>query len=289
MSKLKAVVSTFGRQMFDLYDRHPLLCNTIAGSAVYSAGELIVQHQRSSVAPAPATPLDYKRIGQIGALGGVENGVFMLLWYNALNSVVGSSKATLTVLIKCFFDQVFFAAQSDGAFLLCCAVQGKKSLEDAMREVKKTFMTTWINDCSIWPLVNFIGFAAVPVKIQPTFMSTIQLGWQVYLSNVAAPRDEVSSPSGTSTSAEITDVNTVDDSRLLASFRMIDLDGNGFLDTAELQTALAMRGHKVGTLEVKKMMLEANKKYGRQEDGDRRVSFEAFRRIVKKVRGKKHF
>jgi Ca2+-binding EF-hand superfamily protein len=120
-------------------------------------------------------------------------------------------------------------------------------------------------------------------------MSTIQLGWQVYLSNVAAPRDEVSSPSGTSTSAEITDVNTVDDSRLLASFRMIDLDGNGFLDTAELQTALAMRGHKVGTLEVKKMMLEANKKYGRKEDGDRRVSFEAFRRIVKKVRGKKHF
>ena len=51
----------------------------------------------------------------------------------------------------------------------------------------------------------------------------------------------------------------------------------------ELQTALALRGFTASTAEVKKMMAEANKKYGRAEDTDSQVSLEAFKAIVKKV------
>ena len=202
-------------------------------------------------------------------LGGVENGVFMLIWYRTLNTVVGASKSTATVLAKCFLDQFFFAAQSDGAFLALCALQHQQTgLADAMREVKRTFLTTWINDCSVWPLVNFIGFAAVPVKIQPTFMSCAQLFWQIYISGVAAPPQ--------------VDADD-DDAKLKTLFRQIDLDGNGYLDTAELQAALARRGTKASTAEVVKMMAEAAKTVG---DGSGRadcVSFEQFKAITKMV------
>lgn len=280
-------ISTFGRQCFDLYDKYPLFCNTVAGSAVYSMGEFVVQYHTHSVAMkklqsvpvmAPSTPIgtssplpppprppaappdiDYGQIRQIGLLGGVENGFFMYCWYSLLNYAVGSSRATSVVLVKCALDQAFFATQQDGVFLAVCAIQHQGALADAVRCVKRDFLTTWINDCSIWPLINFVGFAAVPVKIQPTFMSCAQLFWQVYMSSVAA-----------SSTGEVAEAETItkssselrEDAQLamleLAIFRSMDLDGNGFLDADEMRQALQRRGVEVSAQEVEIMIREVN-------------------------------
>jgi len=304
MNAIKSKLSTFGRQAFDLYDKYPLLCNSVVGSTVYAAGELVVQHN-NRVAAGPSvglvsnavTPtassisspssfsssvIDYRRIGQIGLLGGLENGVLMLIWYSTLNFIVGASKATSTVLIKCFLDQVFFAAQQDGVFLALCAYQHKEGLQDAIREVKKTFLTTWLNDCSVWPLVNFLGFAAVPVKIQPTFMSSAQFFWQVYVSSVAA----ASSEEGKRGSSEA-------DARLAKAFSDIDTDGNGFIDATELKTALNKRGVKdLSTQDVEKMIAEVAKfrvvqpQHEPQNKNvkEGQVSLEDFKAITKLVR-----
>jgi hypothetical protein len=55
-----------------------------------------------------------------------------------------------------------------------------------MDEVRDTFLTTWIMDCSIWPVVNFFGFAFLPYQIQPTYIAFISYFWQVYLSSIAS-------------------------------------------------------------------------------------------------------
>ena len=54
---------------------------------------------------------------------------------------------------------------------------------EAVQEVKDTFLTTWIVDCALWPVVNFIGFAFIPYTIQPTYMAVISFFWQQYLSS----------------------------------------------------------------------------------------------------------
>eukprot|EP01038_Epipyxis_sp_PR26KG_P008816 gene8816-11904_t len=129
--------------------------------------------------------LDWNRITELGLLGIVENGFLMLFWYNFLNRYIGSGVGTLTVLMKCILDQLCFATQQDGLFLGICAYNRDAHISTVWEELKHNFVTTWINDCALWPIVNFIGFSMVPCSLQPTYMSTIQFFWQIYISNVA--------------------------------------------------------------------------------------------------------
>lgn len=98
----------------------------------------------------------------------------------------GTGVGTDIVLKKCFCDQIFFATQQDGLFLALCAYDDSEKLPQAIEEVKKSFLTTWIADCAVWPLVNFFGFAFVPFKLQPTYMAGVQFFWQIYVSSIAS-------------------------------------------------------------------------------------------------------
>lgn len=93
------------------------------------------------------------------------------------------------MLLKCLCDQLFFATQQDFLFLLLCAYSDSKQLPKAIEEVKRTFLPTWLMDCSLWPMVNFVGFAMVPYTLQPTYMACVQFFWQIYLSSVAAKEE----------------------------------------------------------------------------------------------------
>jgi len=141
-----------GRGILDLYDRRPMLMSSIVGSGVFSLGELIVEAQK----PGPFAP-EWANVGEIGALGAVENGVLMTLWYRALATTLGNGVGTGVCLAKCASDQLVFATQYDATFLTLCAYQHSENLPEALEEVKKTFLSTWLNDCSVWPLLTFIG------------------------------------------------------------------------------------------------------------------------------------
>lgn len=104
--------------------------------------------------------------------------------YNFLNKFVGSGATTGIVLIKCALDQIFFATQQDLLFLAICAYNEFEQLPKIVYEVKKLFLTVWIMDCSLWPLVNFFGFAFVPFKLLPSYMAGVSFFWQLYISSV---------------------------------------------------------------------------------------------------------
>ena len=109
--------------------------------------------------------------------------------YKTLAKVFGEGVSTRVVLLKCLCDQLFFATQQDFLFLLLCAYSDRKQLPQAIEEVKRTFLPTWLIDCSLWPVVNFVGFAMVPYTLQPTYMACVQFFWQIYLSSVAAKEE----------------------------------------------------------------------------------------------------
>ena len=108
--------------------------------------------------------------------------------YELLNKIVGIGATTNIVLLKCLLDQFFFATQQDFLFLIVCAYNNKAELPAAIEEVKKSFLTTWILDCSLWPLVNFVGFSFVPAVILPTYMACVSYFWQLYMSNTACEK-----------------------------------------------------------------------------------------------------
>lgn len=83
-------------------------------------------------------------------------------------------------------DQIFFATQQDFLFLALCAYNQVKDLPIAIADIQDSFWTTWIMDCSLWPFVNFFGFAFVPYTLQPTYMACISYFWQLYISGIAS-------------------------------------------------------------------------------------------------------
>ncbi len=131
---------------------------------------------------------DLLKIVKIGALGSVENGAVMVYWYTFLNNFIGSGGAPKIVLLKCLMDQLFYATQADFMFLALCAYHNAGDMNLALNEVKETFISTWLMDCSIWPIVNFVGFSFMPLALQPTYMACVQFFWQIYISTVASRR-----------------------------------------------------------------------------------------------------
>jgi hypothetical protein len=115
------------------------------------------------------------------------------------------------VLLKCLLDQIFFATQQDFMFLCLCAYSDTEVLSDALVEVRDTLLTTWIVDCSLWPVVNFVGFAFVPYTLQPTYMAFISYFWQLYLSASAAGDDDELSEKELETLFKALDTDNVSD------------------------------------------------------------------------------
>ena len=162
----------FGRYIFSLYESHPILLNSVIGGTVYFAGELTAQVNQSSpqrkreLSESVTNPVDFtkklqwhvnkidwNRAQYLGALGAVENGIFMLTWYKFLNKVFGSGVSTKTVVLKSICDQIFFATQQDLLFLAICAYQDSEKYPEAVAEVSRTFLPTWLMDCALWPMV----------------------------------------------------------------------------------------------------------------------------------------
>ena len=230
----------FGRLIIDQYEKRPMMMNSIVGGGVYGCAEIIAELNN------PGTKLDAKRISPIAALGALEVGGLMTVWYNILDRYIGTSVASSVVLAKCAADQLFFATQGDGLFLAMCAGLDSKDLPHAIREVKLNFVTTWLNDCAVWPLVNFIGFWQVPTKLVPTYMASMQLLWQLYLSMAqqkAPPRVEDTAPAQNTApikhrSSQDVKLLPKDDTRLDQIFSEFDTDGSESIDAGELRSAL---------------------------------------------------
>jgi hypothetical protein len=266
------VLRRFGRFIYGAFDRYPFAANSVVGAGVYATAEVFAQLSVGD----KSSRIDTERVSPIAALGAFEVGGLMSIWYRMLDRAIGASTATPVLLSKCAVDQLFFATQGDALFIALCAYQDASDLPSAIVEVRKTFVTTWINDCAVWPLVNFLGFAALPTVLLPTYMAMMMLFWQLYMSlstqNTSGSQSRLSlspsivmgaacceatrSISGAAAVAAL--VVPVDDDALEASFREFDRDDNGVIDADELRAALSARGILASEREVREMIRVAD-------------------------------
>ena len=67
----------FGRTVFKLYEKRPILMNSTVGCIVYVAGEIVVEVHSSKHNDSRKIirELDWKRVSSLGVLGAFENGI----------------------------------------------------------------------------------------------------------------------------------------------------------------------------------------------------------------------
>jgi hypothetical protein len=173
-------------QVHGVFERSPRLANAITGFATFSVGDFLVQrYELNSI-----EQVDFQRCLNLGTLGIVMNGYFLVSWYGILDRFIGRSMRCLqTVSMKVVADQVVFAPFTIGAFFGVSGLVRYSNPTEVVNyfesKMKNNFWSTFIADCTIWPLMNVVNFKFIPLIYRPAFTAVVQLVWQSYLSAVA--------------------------------------------------------------------------------------------------------
>lgn len=144
--------------------------------------------------------IDFRRALLFGSLGCFMNGFALRSWYIVLEKVAGSSmKSNKTVGLKMLLDQLVYAPFSITMYFgFASYLEVKKKISPDVlspTEISKELVvagasnwfdttntklethlfSTWLADCAIWPIANFINFKYVPLSLRPSFISCVQV------------------------------------------------------------------------------------------------------------------
>lgn len=133
---------------------------------------------------------DLVRAAQVGVLGFVMNGFFIHHWYHSLDRVVGPSMTCkVGVWMKVAADQLIYAPFSIATFFYFTSFRESGDVGEANKEfmpkMKQSFVQTFVADCALWPLANFVNFRFVALTHRPAFTAVVQLMWQTYMSAIS--------------------------------------------------------------------------------------------------------
>eukprot|EP01038_Epipyxis_sp_PR26KG_P011342 gene11342-15207_t len=175
-----------------LYLKHPMVSNSVAGFFIFGAGDLVAQ-SIESYNKKKLLEIDYSRMVQTGTLGIFMNGVTLHFWYKSLDRVVGSKlNANAAVICKVIADQVIYAPFAIVAFFSYGCITNNNTHGKAIAvhnrivdKLRNSFLTTYLADCTMWPMVNAITFKFIPLVYRPSFVGIAQIIWQTYMSCVS--------------------------------------------------------------------------------------------------------
>lgn len=169
------------------FQKYPSLSNALTGGVMFASGEFVTQR----ILPDEDSALvKAGRVFEIGVLGFLMNGFFLTRWYRLLDAVVGiSMKCNRTVVIKVVADQLLYAPFCIFAFFGYTAVIRHNNITDMknyfVHKNQHSFWSTYMTDCSIWPVANYLCFKVIPFHYRATWTSVVQFAWQIYMSYVS--------------------------------------------------------------------------------------------------------
>ena len=181
-----------------IYRTNPRAVNAFTGCVTFSIGDFLAQSVEAKKTGKQHT-IDYVRSLQVGVLGVVMNGVFLHYWYSSLDRLIGSSMTSkIGVGVKVLADQLIYAPFAIITFFSFACVRTTADLNEAYSSFKAKmdakFLTTFMADCALWPMSNFINFRFIPLVYRPTFTCAVQLVWQTYMSITSLPTQKVIFP-----------------------------------------------------------------------------------------------
>ncbi|KAG5682287.1 hypothetical protein PVAND_011647 [Polypedilum vanderplanki] len=167
--------------------KYPYLAQGIQTAVLMSTGDIIAQ----KVVEKKAS-IDYKRNGNFLLIGFV-GGLGLRKWYGFLsNSIKGNNKAIIAVK-KVGVDQLVFAPIFIGVFISAVGMlQGSKPNE-IKKKLEREYPDILKANYKIWPAVQLINFAFVPLNYQVVLVQVIAILWNTYIS---FKTNENTSPNG---------------------------------------------------------------------------------------------
>lgn len=171
------------------YRKFPLISNSISGFVIFGSGDILSQCVASKDSHKSFRQVDFRRAFDTSLLGVFMNGLCLHGWYRILEHTIGTSMLNnKVVVLKCVADQFCYAPFSILVFFSFTGIRtggtSAEIKENIQSKVNTSFISTWIADCTLWPLVNAANFSLIPLNYRPTFVGVAQLFWMTYLAFV---------------------------------------------------------------------------------------------------------
>ncbi|KAL1956080.1 hypothetical protein VTO42DRAFT_7675 [Malbranchea cinnamomea] len=156
--------------------RSPLLTQSIGSAVLFGAGDVLAQQLVDRVG---IENHNYARTARMALYGGAIFGPAATTWYKFMqrNIVLKNPKLTLAARVCC--DQVLFTPTHLFLFLSSMSV-----LEggDPQEKLRKSFWGAYKTNLMLWPWVQCVNFAFVPLEHRVLVVNVVSLGWNCILS-----------------------------------------------------------------------------------------------------------
>jgi len=181
MNVLFNTLMTPARALANKYDTfvktYPLSSKCTTASSLFLLGDVIYQ----MVEKKPEW--DFQRMCRMAIFGGAVFGPAGHYWYHLLETKLpGTSKKE--IFMKVCADQIVFAPPFYGSFFYIMPLLEGKSHRQRVENVKQNFLTTYLVDLSVWPMIQTVNFKYVPGDHRVLFVSAMSIGWNAFLSKM---------------------------------------------------------------------------------------------------------
>jgi protein Mpv17 len=159
-----------------LYTRYPLAANVGTSVSLFGFGDLIEQRLRGR----SLGHVDWGRVSRMSLVGFVF-GPLNHGWYTFLDRVL-RGRTLGTIVRKVLADQLVFAPTMICSFFITiCTLEGVH-VRETMKELQLKFWSTYMVDCTVWPVAQVVNFSLVPQPFRVLYVNLVTLGWNTFLS-----------------------------------------------------------------------------------------------------------
>jgi len=160
---------------------YPLITKTITSGILFLTGDILCQSVENK--HDIESKWDYPRMFRMTFFGAAFLGPFGHLWYKLLDSKLPHT-STNSIIKKVAADQLIFGPIFNAAFLVIMPVLERKTLPEAIDNVKDKFVTVYAVECAVWPPLQAINFKYISPMNRVLFVSGLTIPWNTFLSFV---------------------------------------------------------------------------------------------------------
>lgn len=180
-------MSSFFARYNNLLATRPLLTNVITTGFLFGAGDVLAQTvelRNTKAADTEDALFDYPRLRRAVIFGAFIFAPIGDRWYRVLNSVLVSLSKVINTAARVSMDQLGFAPFI-GIPLYFSAMTAMEGGDNIQEKVQQKLKANWWNtltaNWTVWPAVQTVNFAFVPVQLRLLVVNTISIAWNCYL------------------------------------------------------------------------------------------------------------
>mmetsp|Transcript_42581 Transcript_42581/g.107448 ORF Transcript_42581/g.107448 Transcript_42581/m.107448 type:complete len:235 (-) Transcript_42581:176-880(-) len=171
------------RPIFQSYSRalleRPYATQMLTAGTLWATGDVLAQNLEGN-------PYDWQRTLRLAFFGFAFSGPLNCWWYRRLDKFTNHLAANKLKFLasKVFLDQCVFEPPHMASFFIATSLIEGHSFEWIKEKMKEEYISTYLMDCRLWPVVQALNFYFVPLHWQALVVHSVSIGWNAYLSMV---------------------------------------------------------------------------------------------------------